>query len=90
MTDVVDIREGVTDIADTVVRVREKDPELLYMPVAAKNVIAIMQAVDQLKWKPREMVSDGLLATVFSQYSDHLGRLNGLLATDFFHHTLGN
>jgi branched-chain amino acid transport system substrate-binding protein len=86
VTEVVEIREGETDLADTLARVREKDPELLYLPLAAQEVIAIIQAVDQMGWDPREMASDGLLATVFSQYEEDLDLLDGLLATDFFHH----
>jgi branched-chain amino acid transport system substrate-binding protein len=65
----------------------QKDPELLYMPVAATEVIAIMQTVAKLNWNPREMASDGLLATVFTQYPQHLGLLEDLLATEFYHYS---
>jgi branched-chain amino acid transport system substrate-binding protein len=86
VTDVVEIRGGETDLSETLARIRQKDPELLYMPMAAKNVIAIQQALGQMRWNPREMAGDGLLATVLAQYPQHLGLLDGLLATEFFHY----
>lgn len=86
ITDVIDIQEGEDGLAETLAQVREKDPELLYMPLGAKEVIAIMKAVNDMVWNPREMASDGLLATVFLQYKQHLHLLEGLLATEFFHH----
>jgi branched-chain amino acid transport system substrate-binding protein len=87
VTDVVEIRGGETDLSETLARVVRKDPELLYMPLAALDVIAIMQAVAELNWNPREMASDGLLATVFTQYPQHLGLLEDLLATEFYHYS---
>lgn len=86
ITDVRDIQEGENDLADTLALVMEKGPELLYMPLGAKEVIAIMKAVNEMGWDPREMASDGLLATVFLQYKQHLHLLEGLLSTDFFHY----
>jgi branched-chain amino acid transport system substrate-binding protein len=86
VTDVFDIREGETEYADILARVRLRDPELLYMPLAAKEAIAITQAIDKMGWKPRKMASDGLLATVISQHAQHLDHLDGMLATDFFHY----
>lgn len=87
ITDVRDIQEGEDDLADTLALVMEKGPELLYMPLGAKEVIAIMKAVNEMGWDPREMASDGLLATVFLQYKQHLHLLEGLLSTDFFHYS---
>ncbi len=87
ITDVRDIQEGENDLADTLALVMEKGPELLYMPLGAKEVIAIMKAVNEMGWDPREMASDGLLATVFLQYKQHLHLLEGLLSTDFFHYS---
>ena len=86
VTEVIDIREGEDNLVETLARVKQKDPELLYMPLGAKEVIAIMKAVKELGWDPRVMASDGLLATVFSQYAQQLRLLEGLLATEFFHH----
>jgi branched-chain amino acid transport system substrate-binding protein len=86
ITDVRDIQEGEDNLADTLALVMEKGPELLYMPLGAKEVIAIMKAVNEMGWDPREMASDGLLATVFLQYKQHLHLLEGLLSTDFFHY----
>jgi len=85
-TDSIALQENPANIAALLNGVREKDPELLYLPLAASDVIAIIQELDQMGWKPRLMTSDGLLATVVSQHKEQLGLLDGLLATDFFHH----
>ena len=86
VTEVVDILGEETDLDQALMRVRQKDPELLYMPLAAKDVITIQQVLKRIGWDPREMASDGLLATVISQHSEHMGLLNGLMATEFFHY----
>jgi len=86
VTDVVEILGEEADLVQTLTRVREKDPELLYMPLAAQDVIAIQQVLKQIGWDPIEMASDGLLATVISQHTEHLDLLDGLLATEFFHY----
>lgn len=86
VTDVVDLLGEENDLVQTLMRVRVKDPELLYMPIGAKDVIAIQGVLKQMGWDPKEMASDGLLATVISQYGEHLDLLNGLLATEFFHY----
>jgi len=86
ITDVIVLPKKSANVTDILKGLRKKDPELLYLPVAAKDVITIIQATDQLSWKPKLMSSDGLLATVISQYKDQLGLLDGILATDFFYH----
>lgn len=82
VTDVIEITDQGTDILKGV---QAKNPELLYLPVTVTDVITIIQEVKQMRWAPRLMASDGLLATVFTQHKEQLGLLDGLLATEFFH-----
>lgn len=88
MVDYPDNTPGNTNDASGILKnVRAKNPELLYMPLTAGNVITIIEGIKKTGWDPGLMASDGLLATVVSQYKDKLSLLNGLLATDFFHYT---
>ena len=86
VTDLIDLTDERTPVTTILNRVREMGPELLYLPVSAADVIDIIQALHEMNWHPKVMASDGLLATVFSQYNDQLDLLDGLLDTDFFHH----
>ena len=70
---------------DIIKSIKANDPELLYLPVKAEDVIQIIKGTSKLGWKPKFMSSDGLLATILTQYKDELGLLEGMLATDFFH-----
>ncbi|MFW2441094.1 MAG: ABC transporter substrate-binding protein [Arenicellales bacterium] len=63
---------------------RDKGTELLYLPVKAKEVITIVKAARKLNWYPVIMGSDGLVATVISDYAEDAGLLEGLYAIDFF------
>ena len=85
ITDIVYFSENQTSVDGAIDRVRENEPELLYLPVTAKNLIAIAKLIDQTGWKPKLMAGDGFLATVISQYGDQLDLVEGIMATDFFH-----
>jgi|GEM_PF-269907 len=63
---------------------RDKGAELLYLPVKAKEVITIVKAAGELNWYPESMGSDGLVATVISEYAEDTGLLEGLYAIDLF------
>ena len=82
ITDFVSLPEEADDPANVLVDVRKKNPELLYLPIDARNVIRIAKSAKTLDWKPTMMGSDGLLATVMVQYHDEVGLLEGMLATD--------
>jgi branched-chain amino acid transport system substrate-binding protein len=87
ITDVIALPDEPTDVAAMLKGVRDKDPELLYLPIAARDVIAIIREIDRMGWQPRLMGSDGLLATVISQHENYLSLLDGILATELFHHS---
>ena len=63
---------------------QEKGTDLLYLPVKAKELIVIEKATREIGWHPAIMGSDGLLATVVSEYSDDVSLLEGIYAIDFF------
>lgn len=83
ITDVVALSEETDDHANVLKNVRKKEPELLYLPVNAKNVIGIAKSAESLGWKPKMMGSDGLASTVLVQYQEEWNLLEGMLATDF-------
>ena len=86
ITDRAHLPSGHKDIAAMLNRIRKKQPELLYLPIAAKDVIRIVQKLETMDWDPILMASDGLMASVFSQYPEHLKLLEGILVTDFYHY----
>jgi branched-chain amino acid transport system substrate-binding protein len=85
ITDRVFLTEQTKDQAYTLKSVYAKNPELLYLPVKARDVIEVIKATEELDWNPRVMASDGLLATIFAQHDEELDLLEGILATDFYH-----
>ena len=63
---------------------RDKRTDLLYLPVKARELIAIEKSTREIKWHPEVMGSDGLLATVINEFSDDVALLEGVYAIDFF------
>lgn len=86
ITDRIHLPSGDEDISAMLRHVRDNQPELLYMPIAARDVIRMVQKIETMNWDPELMASDGLMASVFSQYPEHLKRIDGILVTDFFHY----
>ena len=85
VTDVISLAaEGSNDYADLVAKVQRKGPALLYMPVNAKAVLAIIKAAGDLDWAVKKLATDGMLATVIEQHEGDLGLVNGMLATDLY------
>lgn len=72
------------DYEKELVALREKGTELLYLPVKPKEMVTIVKAADELNWQPKVMGSDGLLATVISDYSSDTDYLDGIYAIDYF------
>ena len=86
ITDRISFPSGDKDISAMLTQLQDKQPELLYLPIAAKDVIRIVQKLKTMDWAPVLMASDGLMASVFSQYPEHLKLLEGILVTDFYHY----
>ena len=63
---------------------RNKKVQLIYLPINAAQVIKIINALKVLDWHPKIMGADGLLVNVFMSYKNDLDKLNGMITTDFY------
>lgn len=88
VTDSVSMNENTKNLNNILEVLKTNGPELLYLPIKAKNVIHIIKELRKIKWTPIVMGSDGLLANMISQSSEEVGLLDGILATDFFHYDM--
>lgn len=86
ITDWVHLKEETADLSETLKWVHYHKPELLYLPIGAKDVLRIIREVRNLHWKPQMMGSDGLISTMLAQHKKEIGLVNGMLAIDFFAH----
>ena len=83
VTDTVLVQEGV-DYRNKLEDLRDKGTELLYLPVKAKSLIKIIKVAEEMNWHPEIMGSDGLVATVITDYEEDTDLLQGLYAIDIF------
>ncbi len=58
----ISITAETTDYKEILERLRGQNVELIYMPVAADNIIAISKTLKKMKWAPEMMSSDGSFA----------------------------
>ena len=86
ITDRIRLQSGEEDLSAVLTRVRLKQPELLYLPIAIKDVIRIVQVVRTMGWAPKLMASDGLMASAVSRDPDQVELLDGIVETDLFHY----
>jgi branched-chain amino acid transport system substrate-binding protein len=84
ITDTVFLSRDADDYEGMLKRVRTKNPELIYLPIEAGNVISIIKEAKKMDWAPQIMGSDGLLSVVLVKYKDESRLLDGLLATDLY------
>lgn len=77
------------DLSEMLKGVRDHRPELLYLPIGAKEVLRIIREVRNLDWAPQMMGSDGLISTMLTEHKEELSLVNGMLAIDFFSHGMG-
>jgi len=84
----VSITAETTDYKKILERLRDQNVELIYMPVAADNIIAIAKTLKKMKWAPEMMSSDG----AFAKLSNKLGRnsrlIKKLFTIDFYANNL--
>ena len=84
ITETIKMSDDVDDLSALMENLRIKDTQLLYMPIKAKSLFNIIKANQEIKWHPKMMSGDGLLASAMGEFHDDLGLLNGLMATDFY------
>jgi branched-chain amino acid transport system substrate-binding protein len=86
ITDTISLTEETGDLSKIIKNVRDNTPELLYLPISAKDLVRIIREVRKLDWKPEMMGSDGLISTMLAQHKEDIDLVDGMLATDFFAH----
>lgn len=86
VTDSISLTDQTVNITDAIKRIYEHNPELIYLPISVKDVIRVVKEVRKLGWAPLMMGSDGLVATMITQYEEEIDLVDGMLATDFFAH----
>ncbi len=84
ITDTYDLQKNALDTIEVLQAIRNKDPQLLYLPVSLANVFKIKLALAELDWEPAIMVSDGILASVRAQNLYPLSLMNEVIAIDAF------
>ncbi len=84
VTEIINISDEVDDLSAIMESLRLKHTQLLYMPIKAECLFNILKANREIKWHPKVMSGDGLLASAMKMFHDDLNLLNGLMATEFF------
>ncbi len=86
ITDAISLNENSDELSKILKSVRDKTPELLYLPIGALDVIRIIREVRELGWEPKMMGSDGFISTMLAEHHEELDLVEGMLAADFFAH----
>lgn len=56
--------------------------DFLYLPLSAAKVMDIIERVNDMKWSPQLMGTDGLLANIQKQHPDSVREVEGMYTTD--------
>ncbi len=88
ISDVIAISSETTDYDAILSHLRDQDVQLLYLPVAAENVLEISTKLQEMDWAPEVMGGDGLLANAIAQYPEEAHQLDGFLTIDLFSSTI--
>jgi len=86
ITDTIYLTEKTGNGVKIIESVREKAPELIYLPLFADNVLRIIREVYKLGWEPKIMGSDGLVSRMLASHKEELDLVEGIMATDVFAH----
>ncbi|HHD63099.1 MAG TPA: hypothetical protein ENK96_01770 [Desulfobulbaceae bacterium] len=84
IVDVIPITEHTVDFEESVSLLRNQDIQLLYLPVTAGDVVNISRALEKIGWKPKVMISDGLLANVLDRYPESVHLLNVFFTIELY------
>ena len=88
--DVIPVTESTDDFEESVSLLSDRDIQLLYLPVAAGDVVNISKALKKTDWKPMVMGSDGLLSNVLARYPESVHLLNGFFTIELYSKMDGN
>jgi len=84
ITDTTFLTEETGELSKIIKSVHDNTPELLYLPISAKDVIRIIREVQELGWNPKIMGSDGLISTMLAEHKEEVDLVEDMLATEFF------
>jgi len=84
ITDTVYLTTARQDYLEVLQQIKNRNPELLYLPLGINYLFAIKTALTELKWDPVIMLSDGLMANIKKQTKYPLNFFAGMLAVDTF------
>jgi len=72
----------------TLSRLRDQGVQLLYLPMAAEDVITVSRELENMNWSPEVMVGDGLLSNFLALQQEGVHYLKGFLTIEMFSSTL--
>ena len=84
VVDTVSVYERGFSIESALERLRDLNPQLLYLPLPAQRVIDIAEVLDSMNWKPRLLVPDGVLLVLVREFDRRLRLVDGIIGTDIF------
>lgn len=76
------------DLRTILDQLRKDETQALYLVVSSYKVLQIAKVAKELNWKPKIMGSDGLLSSIYLQYREEIGFVDGIMATDFYSNSL--
>jgi len=84
ITDSYDLNTQGLDYLQILQSIKNKEPELLYLPIDMENIFKVKAALSTLDWSPQIMLSDGVLASIKAQEKYALDDINGMMTIDAF------
>ncbi len=84
IVELISITAETTDYKEILERLRVQNVELIYMPVAADNIIAISKTLKQMKWAPKMMSADGSVTKLWHKLGRDFKLIEGLFTIDFY------
>ncbi len=84
---VVSVSSTITDYGEILSRLRERNVQLLYLPMAVENVVEIRKKLSAIGWNPMGMGADGMLSRALAEKRADVRYLEGLFATDLYSST---
>ena len=84
ITDVISVSSKKIDYGKILSRLRDRNVQLLYLPMDVGNIIEIQKKLSEIAWNPIAMSADGTLSRAFAERTKEVHYLEGLFATDLY------